>query len=72
MRPIVTFVLLLFVASDFPLEAQTATGEISITVLDASGGVIPQATVTVIGSETGNTLRSLATNGAGLAAILFR
>ncbi len=69
MRPVVIFALLLFVASDFPLEAQTSTGEMSITVLDASGGVIPQATVTVTGSETGNTVRSLLTNGGGLAAV---
>jgi hypothetical protein len=49
--------------------AQTSTGEMSITVLDASGATIPQAAVTITGSETGNTLRTLSTNQLGLAAV---
>jgi hypothetical protein len=48
-------------------RAQTSTGELSITVLDASGAVVPNATVTITGSETGNVLRTLSSNDRGLA-----
>jgi Carboxypeptidase regulatory-like domain len=47
--------------------AQTSTGEISITAVDPSSAVIPGATVTIKGSDTGNTVRTLQTNDQGLA-----
>src|ERR1044072_1095361 len=49
------------------LAAQTSTGEIDITVLDPSGAVIPDAKVTVTGSETGKLARTLTTNAEGIA-----
>lgn len=51
-----------------PLLAQTSTGEIDITVLDPSGAVVPNADITVTGSETGNRVRTISTNAEGLAA----
>jgi Carboxypeptidase regulatory-like domain len=47
--------------------AQTSTGELSITVLDPTGAVVPNATVTITGSETGNALRTMPSNDKGLA-----
>lgn len=49
--------------------AQTSTGELSVTITDASGAVVPNAGVRLTGTETGNTLRTLQTNGLGVAAI---
>ncbi len=50
-------------------DAQTSTGELSVTILDASGAVVPNAAVTVTGSQTGNVLRSLSSNDRGLANV---
>ncbi len=47
-----------------PLLAQQTLGGITGTVTDASGGVIPNATVTVVGEQTSLT-RSAETNGTG-------
>ena len=47
-----------------PLKAQTFYGTISGTVMDASGGVIPNATVTAINIGT-NEARTMKTNAAG-------
>ncbi len=49
------------------LTAQTSTGEIDLTIQDPSGAIIPKAAVTITGSETGNLVRTLASNGSGLA-----
>ena len=57
---------LLFAASD-RLPAQTSTGELSLTVLDPSGATFPNVSLTLTGSQTGNEVRSLRTNGQGLA-----
>jgi hypothetical protein len=48
--------------------AQTSTGEIDITVVDPTGAVIPNASVTITGADTGNLVRQLITNAAGTAA----
>ncbi|MBI3694826.1 MAG: TonB-dependent receptor [Acidobacteria bacterium] len=45
--------------------AQTSTGTLTGTILDPSGAVIVGAQVRVIGSETGDLVRTLATNGLG-------
>src|SRR5208337_4207321 len=50
-----------------PSWAQTSTGQMDITVMDASGAVIPGATVTISGTETGNVVRTLKTNDVGVA-----
>lgn len=49
------------------LAAQTSTGEIDLTVHDPSGAIIPKASVTITGSDTGNVVRTLVSNGSGLA-----
>ncbi|HEV2500925.1 MAG TPA: carboxypeptidase regulatory-like domain-containing protein [Terriglobia bacterium] len=51
-----------------PAPAQTSTGEIDVTVADPSGAVIPGAHVTIMGTNTGNVVRQLATNSVGIAA----
>ncbi|MGH9666283.1 MAG: carboxypeptidase regulatory-like domain-containing protein, partial [Bryobacteraceae bacterium] len=60
-------IALLFLMAAF-LPAQTSTGEIDITVQDPTGAVIPKADIAITGSQTGNQVRTLATNGSGLAA----
>jgi hypothetical protein len=50
-------------------HAQTSTGQLSVTALDSSGAAVPGATVKLIGSDTGNTLRTIQTNGLGVAQI---
>src|SRR4051794_14096702 len=59
----------LFCLLNLLLNAQTSTGELSITVFDISGAVVPKATVVVTGSNTGNTLRTLVSNELGLAEV---
>jgi len=49
------------------LAAQTSTGEIDITVQDPTGAIVPKAGITITGSETGNLVRTLSTNGSGIA-----
>ena len=48
------------------VNAQTATGEAAIRVLDPSGAVIPHARIEVLGSA-GNWARTLATDDSGVA-----
>ena len=57
-------VVVSFLAIAIPAEAQTITGSISGAVTDATGSVIPSATVTLASDKTGQT-RSAATNGEG-------
>src|SRR5215467_11667421 len=51
------------------LRSQTSTGQIDIIVRDSSGGVIPKAVITLMGSDTGNLARTISTNEAGLAEV---
>ena len=67
-RLIVIFALILLFPGEWML-AQTSTGEMSVTVLDASGAVVPNAAVVITGSDTGNTLRTLRANDHGLAPV---
>lgn len=48
---------------------QAATGELSIVVTDASGAVIKDADVTITGTDTGATVRTLHTNLQGVAEV---
>ena len=45
--------------------AQSITGEINGTVTDSQGAVIPKATVTIVNSDTHETVRKLTTDGRG-------
>src|SRR5437762_3378239 len=51
-----------------PGAAQTSDGEISITITDPSGAVVPGAAVIIMGSETRAKIRTLQTNERGLAS----
>ena len=55
-------------AVSMPVFGQTSDGEIAITVTDPTGAVVPRATVTITGAETGNKIRTVATNESGLAS----
>lgn len=58
---------LAFIACAPAVWAQTSTGQINITVMDSTGAVIPGATVTISGTDTGNVARVLKTNDVGEA-----
>ena len=49
----------------FSAYAQTSSGSIAGTVFDPSGGVIPGVQVRLLGTETGEVVRSLTTDAAG-------
>ncbi len=49
------------------LSAQTSTGELDLTIHDASGAVVTKAAVVLSGSDTKNIVRTLATSDLGLA-----
>src|SRR5947199_58057 len=56
--------LLIALSLSLPASAQTITGNITGTVTDSSGGVIPGATVTLVSERTGEA-RSVTTNEEG-------
>ena len=60
---------LAILAAALLLRSQTSTGQIDIIVRDSSGGVIPKAVITLMGSDTGNLARTISTNEAGLAEV---
>jgi hypothetical protein len=49
------------------LKSQISTGEIDIVVQDITAAVIRKAAITITGSHTGNLVRAISTNEAGLA-----
>ena len=62
----VWFAMALCLAMLFPglLLAQSDTGRVTGTVTDATGAVIPGATVTLVNTDTGST-QTATTNGEG-------
>ncbi len=72
MRSRLRFVLIVAIAALCPAlsEAQTVTGSIQGVVTDATGGVLPGATVQVRNAETG-AARDLTTNEQGFYAASF-
>src|SRR5262245_17032208 len=63
-----SFALFLFLFAVVPAHAQTPTGEISGTVVDASGLPVPGVTVTLTSQAT-NVPRVVQTNDSGLYVI---
>ena len=61
--------LLALLVSPVAVWGQAATGELSITVTDPSGALVNNAEVTIIGTETGATVRVLKTNDRGIAEV---
>jgi hypothetical protein len=61
------YVFFLLLCVVLPVFCQTSTGTISITVSDTTGAVIPGAAISITGSDTGNVVRTLESNGEGLA-----
>src|ERR1700739_1683976 len=59
-----TFVCLLLAASVAQAQGVGSSGEITGTVTDASGGVLPKATINVVETQTGLE-RTAETNGTG-------
>src|ERR1044072_8208677 len=51
------------------MRAQSSTGEIDVSVTDATEAAVMDARVTITGAETGATVRQLGTNAAGLAPV---
>ena len=52
-----------------PLWAQSSTGEIDVSVKDASEAAVMDARVTITGAENGALVRQLNTNATGLAPV---
>src|SRR5262249_44701848 len=67
-RSLGTTLLLLLLAIAVPARAQTPSGEISGTVIDASGLAVPGVTLTLTNVAT-NVVRVVTTNEAGLYVI---
>ena len=62
-----SFAVILMAVLTGAVFAQTSTGTISVTVFDSTGAIIPGATISIRGSDTGNVVRTLESNGEGLA-----
>src|SRR5205807_3888361 len=67
LHPLRTFCLLLLLSGTFitPTWAQNITGSISGTVKDPTGAVVSNATVSVVNTDTGVTVRTVKTDSAG-------
>ncbi len=63
MLPHMRFLVFLLASAAY---AQTSSGSISGTVYDPSGAVIPGAQIRLIGTETGDLVRSLSTDNTGV------
>ncbi|MBI3684448.1 MAG: carboxypeptidase regulatory-like domain-containing protein [Acidobacteria bacterium] len=59
----------IFLSSFLLIRAQSSTGQIDVTVADASESLVSDARVTVTGAETGAVVRTHRTNELGLAAM---
>src|SRR6266852_5013154 len=68
MHRISGILLLLLVSISVPVRGQTPSGEISGTVVDASGLTVPGVTITLTNLAT-NVVRTVQTNESGLYVI---
>lgn len=57
--------ILIALAFSMALAAQTSTGTLAGSILDASGAVVPGATIRLIGTDTGEQVRELASSPDG-------
>ncbi|MBS1823971.1 MAG: TonB-dependent receptor [Acidobacteria bacterium] len=51
------------------LRAQSAGGQIDVQVNDPTGAAVPDANVSITGTQTGSLVRTVRTTGTGLAAV---
>src|SRR5262250_1586659 len=65
-RVVVSLTVVMLLAFSGGLIAQNTSGSITGVVQDASGAVIPGATVTLINQDQGQTARTTVTNEAGI------
>jgi hypothetical protein len=63
---VLVFALVALLAALSPVAAQVTTGNISGTVQDSQGGIIPGATVVLISESRGTSLAPVTTNEAGV------
>jgi hypothetical protein len=66
LRVVLSLSIVNLFAFSVPLRAQNTSGSMTGVVQDASGAVIPGATVTLINQEQGQTARTTVTNEAGI------
>ncbi len=64
-----SILLLVLLGAPVAAWAQTATGELSITITDPSGAIVKDAEVTVTGTDTGAVVRVLKSNDRGIAEV---
>jgi hypothetical protein len=63
------FTLALLMVAPCIALGQSATGELSITITDTTGAVVPGAQVTITGTDTGAVVRTLKSNDQGIAEV---
>ena len=66
---VVSAALLLLLSAAIPVSAQITTGNVSGTVKDAQGGVVPGATVVLISESKGTRIGPVTTNEVGIYVI---
>jgi hypothetical protein len=64
-----TFTLIALASPAGHARAQTATGALSISLADPSGAIIPEAEITITGTDTGAVVRVLRSSDQGIAGV---
>ena len=62
--------VLALIAAPRVVFAEAATGELSLTITDSSGATIKDAQVTIAGTDTGATVRTLKSNEQGVYRVI--